>query len=44
MTKKPKAKKYEKTGKWKKNNRKAKKGLNRSILDKGWYLLESFLK
>jgi len=44
MTKKPKAKKDEKTGKWKKNNRKAKKELNRSILDKGWYLLESFLK
>jgi putative transposase len=43
MTKKPKAKKDE-TGKWKKNNRKAKAGLNRSILDKGWHLLESFLK
>jgi putative transposase len=43
MSKKPKAKK-DKTGKWQKNNRKSKAGLNKSILDKGWYLLECFLK
>ena len=43
MTKKPKAKKDE-NGKWKKNNRKSKAGLNKSILDKGWHLIECFLK
>ena len=43
MTKKPKAKKDEK-GKYIKNNRKQKAGLNRSILDNGWNLFETFLK
>ncbi len=44
MTKKPKAKIDEKTGRWQKNNRRAKASLNRSILDKGWHQLEAFLK
>ena len=43
MTKKPKVKKDE-SGKWKKNNRKSKAGLNRSILDKGWHQLECYIK
>ena len=43
MTKKPKAKKA-KNGKWLKNNKKNKAGLNKSILDKGWHLFENFLK
>jgi putative transposase len=43
MTKKPKPKKDE-SGKWTKNNRKSKAGLNRSILDKGWHQLEQFLQ
>ncbi len=37
-------KKKDETGKWEKNGRKAKAGLNRSILDKGRHLLECFLK
>jgi len=41
MTRKPKAKKGEK-GKWLKNNTRAKAGLNKSILDKSWHLLEVF--
>ncbi len=44
MTKKPKAKKDESTGKWISNNKKNKGGLNRSILDKGWYQMELFIK
>jgi putative transposase len=44
MTKKPKAKKDEATGKWAKNNKKSKAGLNRSILDKGWHQMELFLQ
>ncbi len=43
MTKKPKAKPNEKGG-WDKNNAKAKAGLNKSILDKGWHKLEEFTK
>ena len=43
MSKKPKAKK-DKNGKWKKNNRKSKAGLNKAILDKGWHLFENFVK
>ena len=43
MTKKPKAIKDE-SGKWKKNQRKAKAGLNRSILDIGWGQFEIFIK
>lgn len=43
MTKKPKPKKNEATGKWEKNNRSSKAGLNRSILDKGWYQCEAFI-
>lgn len=43
MTKKPKAVKDEQTGKWQKNNASAKAGLNKSILDKGWHQLESYL-
>lgn len=44
MTKKPKAKKDESTRKWLPNRRKAKAGLNRSILDKGWHLFEKFIQ
>ena len=44
MTKKPIAKKDEKTRKWIHNRRKNKKGLNKSILDKGWYQIECFIK
>jgi len=44
MTKKPKPKKDEKTGKWESNNRRSKAVLNGSILDKGWYQLEAFVK
>ena len=43
MTKKPKAKQDE-NGKWLRNNARAKAGLNKSILDKNWYLLEAFTK
>mgnify|MGYP003330378372 CR=1 FL=1 len=43
MTRKPKAKPNEK-GSWDKNNAKAKAGLNKSILDKGWHKLEEFTK
>lgn len=31
-------------GKWDKNGAKAKAGLNRSVLDKGWHQLETFIK
>jgi len=41
MTRKSKPKKGQ-NGKWLKNNRRAKAGLNKSILDKGWHLLEIF--
>ena len=40
MSGKPKPKKDEETGKYLKNNRKQKAGLNRSILDIGWHQLE----
>lgn len=43
MTKKPKAKRDE-TGKFIPNQAKAKAGLNKSILDKGWHQLEIFMK
>ncbi len=43
MTKKPKAKPNENGG-WDRNNASAKAGLNKSILDKGWYQLEGFTK
>ena len=43
MTRKPKAKKDE-NGKWLKNNARVKAGLNKSILDKSWHLLEAFTK
>lgn len=43
LTKKPKAKLNDK-GKWEKNGAKAKAGLNKAILDKGWYKLENYLK
>ena len=44
MTRKPKAVKDERTNKWKRNGRRAKAGLNRSILDKGWHQVEAFVK
>ena len=44
MTKKPKAKKDESTGKWMPNNKKNEAELNRSILDKGWCQMELFIK
>ena len=43
MTAKPKAKQTD-TGHWEKNGANAKAGLNKSILDKGWHQLESFIK
>jgi len=43
MTKAPKPKQDEKSGKWLKNNARSKAGLNKSILDKGWYQLENYL-
>ena len=43
MTKAPKAKKCETTGRYLRNGAKAKAGLNRGILDKGWYQLENYL-
>jgi putative transposase len=43
MTRKPKAKQDE-NGKWLRNNARAKAGLNKSILDKSWHLLEAFTK
>jgi putative transposase len=43
MTRKPKAKQDE-NGKWLRNNARAKAGLNKSILDKNWHLLEAFTK
>jgi putative transposase len=44
MTKKPKAKLDEATGKWLKNSARAKAGLNKSILNVGWYQLETYIK
>ena len=44
MTKKPKVKKDPDSKKWKNNGKKAKSGLNRSILDKGWFMFENFLR
>ncbi len=41
MTKKPKAKQDEQ-GRWLKNKAKAKAGLNKAILSKGWYKLEAY--
>lgn len=43
MTKRPKAKKNE-LGKWVKNGARAKAGLNKAILDKGWHHLETYTK
>ena len=43
MTKKPKAKPNAQGG-WDRNNAKAKAGLNKSILDRGWHKLEEFTK
>ncbi len=43
MTRKLKAKQDE-NGKWLRNNARAKAGLNKSILDKNWHLLEAFTK
>lgn len=43
MTRAPKSKRDEKTGRWLKNNASAKAGLNRSILDKSWHQLECYL-
>lgn len=43
MTKRPKAKK-DASGKWQKNKAKAKAGLNKAVLDKGWHYLEAFTK
>lgn len=43
MTAKPKAKQID-SGRWEKNGVNAKAGLNKSILDKGWHQLESFIK
>lgn len=44
MTKKPKAKKDEKTQKWLPNKRKNKAGLNKAILDKSWHQIVTFIK
>jgi putative transposase len=44
MTAKPKAEQNPGTKKWLKNNSSRKAGLNKAILDKGWYQLEVFLK
>jgi putative transposase len=44
MTKRPKAKKNEQTGKWAHNHSKSKAGLNKAILDKGWCQMETFVK
>jgi putative transposase len=43
MTSKPKAKQTD-IGRWEKNGANAKAGLNKSILDKGWHQLESYIK
>jgi len=43
MTRKPKAK-LGANGKWEKNHARAKAGLNKSILDKGWHLFEIYTK
>ena len=43
MTKRPKVKQGE-DGQWLRNGAKAKAGLNKSILDKGWYKLEEYIK
>ena len=44
MTKKPTPQPCKSGKGWKKNSRRAKAGLNRSILDKGWHQLEIFLE
>jgi putative transposase len=44
MTRSPKAKRDDKTGKWLRNGKKAKAGLNRSILRVGWHILEEYIK
>ena len=44
MTKKPEAKKDEKTQKWLPNKRKSKAALNRAILDKNWHQVVTFVK
>ena len=44
MTQRPLPKKDGKTGKWLKNQRKAKAGLNSSILDKNWHQFELFIR
>jgi putative transposase len=43
MTRAPKPKKDEKTGKWLQNRASSKAGLNQSILDKSWHQLETYL-
>lgn len=43
LTKKPKAK-QDSNGKWAQNGARAKAGLNKSILDKGWHIFESYTK
>lgn len=43
MTKRPKAK-QDANGKWQKNRAAAKAGLNKSILDKGWHIFETYVK
>lgn len=43
MTKKPKPQKNEKTGVYEANGKRAKAGLNKAILDVGWYQLEQFI-
>jgi len=44
MTRKPKPKEDERTGKFLPNNRNAKAALNDAILDKGWYQIENYTK
>ena len=44
MTRKPAAKKDEVTGKWLKNQRRSKAGLNKSILDKSWGQFEIYIR
>ena len=44
MSRKAKAKRNEKTGRFEKNGAKRKAGLNKSILDKGWCQLENYIK
>ena len=44
MTTRAKVKRCPSSGKWLKNGSKAKSGLNKSILDKGWHRIEAYLK